>query len=125
MNAFLTAIASHIGANIGGTVNRDLYVGALPDDPPDCTAVCRTGGKDEPGNPTRYLDLTFFHRSKKLQDGETRMTLIHSTFADQFNVICGFPGRFVSNEEPGVAGYDARNLIVFTAKFTFVTTARF
>lgn len=124
MNEFLTAVASFLGENGYGTVGKDLYSLALPDNPHRCTAVIQTGGPNSPGDGTRTPEVTVLHRDKNVQRASTTITSINALLLSNngFHCLGEFAGRFVASSEPGLQGYDPRRFLIFQGKYTFVTT---
>jgi len=124
----LTAVTSYLGAGGFGTVGTDLFSGAMPEHPAQpCTAVCQTGGPADAGDPLRTPQITVMHRRKSQRDAISFVSSLHA-YLTQGNGFARLgdrlDGRFESAAEPGVAGYDARNLVVYQGQYTFVTTTR-
>lgn len=121
----LTGISSLLSVNGFGTIGTNLFVGAMPEQPDTCTAVVQTGGGRVTGEPTRTPQITILHRRKNLQTATTFITSLNGflTSDNGFHTLSGFAiGRFLADAEPGLSGYDERNLLVFQAQYTFVTT---
>jgi hypothetical protein len=75
----------------------------------------------------RTPQITILHRDRGLQDAGRRMTHIHSTVLSDNGLRClpgEISGRFEAETEPGLAGYDDRNLVVFQVQYTFITTTK-
>jgi hypothetical protein len=122
-----TSITSFLGGEGFGTVNVDLFPGGLPDRPVRCTAVVQTGGSSEPGDPMRTPQVTILHRNRGLQEAGEFLTNVNSTILSQNGFRClpgEISGRFEADSEPGLAGYDDRNLVVFQVQYTFITTTK-
>lgn len=125
MIRLLTSITSFLAGEGFGTVGTDLFSGALPSHPQKCTAVMQSGGPGKTGDPTKSPALTILHRDRSLQNATTFVTSLNALMLANNGFRClpgDFHGRLESLAEPGIAGHDDRNLIVYQVQYTFVTT---
>lgn len=123
MIELLTGISSLLATNGFGTIGINLFVGALPERPDTCTAVVQIGGTKTSGNPTLSPSVVILHRRQNIQNATTFIDSLHDFLVSDngFHSLPGYlVGRFSAEMEPGLAGYDDRNLTVFQAQYTFV-----
>jgi len=125
MIEFLEAVAEVFAGETFGEFGEGVFAGEMPDSPDRCLAIIPQSGASQPPLRSRRFDI--FFREVDRQSAAEAATQIHETLVGEnvqgkFNVIPGFTGRVTADAEPGIAGIDTQNRVVYQLQYTLLSS---
>lgn len=120
---FYVGLAQYLETNGVGTIQQDLWVGPMPDEPIACSCVLGTGGARIQGQPVHRSTFQILCRNNLYQPGARLNEKVFGLLDEKWDAVCpAYSGKTFFINEPDEFYRDQNRHFVFFLNVVHRTT---